>query len=297
MTKETAGMAPSRAPTVRQQRLGIELRRLREEKGMTADEIAERLEWSPSKLSRIENARIGVRVSDVRLLLELYQVEESHRGEVLALSQVATEKGWWANYSELLDKDLLAFIALEDEADSALYCEARMIPGLLQTEEYARHVIESWNKIEPASPQTIDRRVDVRMRRQRLLTKPHPLRISAIIDEAALLRCVGDREVMYRQLAHLGDVVERPNIELRVLPLDIPRGAGMAESFMLLEFSSSYDVSFPDVTHIESIMAIHTQNDSLTYVYRRVWNELAHSALDRKASQERIRAIAQDRWS
>lgn len=289
-------MAPSRAPTVRRQRLGIELRRLREEKDLTADEIAEKLDWSPSKISRIENARIGVRVSDVRQLLELYQVGESHRGEILSLARVAGQKGWWASHSDVLDKELLAFIALEDEADSALYCEAQMVPGLLQTEEYARYVIESWDQIHPAPPTVINRRVDVRMRRQRLLTRPRPLRVLTLLDEAVLLRCIGGKDVMYRQLTHLAKLSQLPNVELRVLPLDKPRQPVIGESFIVLRFASSYDVEFPDVAHIESVLAVHTQDESLTDTYRRVWDELVGTAKSANESRERISQIAHDQW-
>lgn len=289
-------MTPTRAPTVRQQRLGIELRRLREAKDLTADEIADRLEWSPSKVSRIENARIGVRVSDVRLLLELYDVEESHRGEVLALAQVASKKGWWASRADLLDRDLVIFIALEDEADSARYCETQMMPGIIQTEEYARHVIASWDLIQPASRQTIAHRVEVRMRRQRLLTKPNPLQISVLIDEAVLLRCVGDPGTMYRQLMYIAELSRRPNVALRLLPLNVPRQPVIGESFILLDFSPAYEVEFPDVVHVEGVLAAHTQDDSLTHIYRLMWDQLLDSALDPDPSLKLISRIARERW-
>jgi Domain of unknown function (DUF5753) len=234
-------------------------------------------------------------VSDVRLLLEVYRVNESHRGELLALAQAASQKEWWAGYSEL-DKDYLTFIALEEEADSALYCEAHMMPGLFQTQEYARHVIGSWDAIYPLSERTISRRVEVRLRRQQLLTGPRPLRLSVLLDEAVLMRCIGGREVMHRQLTHLVDLIQLPNVDVRILPLNVPRQPIVGESFILLEFSSSYDVTFPDVVHIESVLAVHTQDDSITHTYRLVWNRLWSLALGTDESLERVRQVAHDQW-
>ncbi|TDC51285.1 XRE family transcriptional regulator [Actinomadura sp. KC345] len=120
-------------PTVRRLRLGAELRRLREGLGFTAEDIASRLDWSPSKISRIETAKIGVRVSDVRLLLELYQVGEGHMGEILALAQAATQRGWWDGYRHTLPERFAAYVALEDEASAAFLYSTYSVPALLQT--------------------------------------------------------------------------------------------------------------------------------------------------------------------
>ena len=182
------------APTVRRRRLGIELRRLREHVGRTVEEIAERLDWSPSKLSRIENARIGVRVSDVRLLLELYRVDESHKGEVLALAQAATEQGWWAEYRDVLSGDFGTYVALEDEAHTALTFGTYAIPGLLQNREYAHRILDSGRVIAVSTPRQVERRLELRMRRQEVLRRENPLALSAVIDESVLLRAIGDRD-------------------------------------------------------------------------------------------------------
>ncbi|ACY99797.1 MULTISPECIES: helix-turn-helix domain-containing protein [Thermomonospora] len=288
-------MATSRTPTVRQRRLGAELRRLREERNLTGDGVAETLGWSPSKVSRIENARIGARVSDVRLMLELYQVDPAHQREVLALAEEAGQRGWWAQYPDL-PPEYAAFIALEDEADAALQCESQVIPGLLQTEEYARHVIQGWNAIATLPPQALERRVEVRMRRQRLLTRPNPLRLSVVLDESVLLRRVGDRSTMYAQLNRLLELAALPNVDLRVLPLDGPHQPIVGESFILLEFSPAYDVTFPDVVHTESLTATQSQHESVTHSYRLAWDSLAHQTLGSEESLERIFQIARERW-
>ncbi|REE98175.1 helix-turn-helix domain-containing protein [Thermomonospora umbrina] len=288
-------MATSRAPTVRMRRLGAELRRLREERGLTGDGVAETLGWSPSKVSRVENARIGTRVSDVHRLLELYKVDVSHVGEVLALAEEAGRRGWWAQYSDI-PADYAAFVALEDEADSALQCESQVMPGLLQTEDYARHVIQGWNAIATITPQAIARRVEVRMRRQELLTRPGPLNLSVVLDESVLLRRVGDRATMRGQLSRLLDTALLPNVDVRILPFDALHQPIVGESFILLEFSPAYDVTFPDVVHTESLTATQSQHESVTHSYRLAWESLSRQTLDDEESLERIAQIARERW-
>jgi transcriptional regulator with XRE-family HTH domain len=289
-------MAPRRTPTVRQRRLGAELRRLRDRKRLTADEVADRLRWSPSKISRLENAKIGARVSDVRLLLEVYRVDQSHLGEVLALAQVANERGWWADYQSDLGEDYTRLIAYEDEADSAFHFEEQVVPGLLQTEEYARHVIMGGKILGALPPQRIDRLVDVRMRRQLLLVKPQPLKLSIVLDEAVLLRRVGDRATMRRQLARISELSRLPNLDIRVLPLDVPHGLFMGGSFDLLFYSPAYDVTFPDIVNIENYMSVISQDESVTYAYRLTFEHQKNQALGPEESHERILRLAQDRW-
>ncbi|MGI8332986.1 helix-turn-helix domain-containing protein [Actinomadura scrupuli] len=289
-------MAPRRTPTVRQRRLGAELRRLRDGKRMTADEVADRLRWSPSKISRLENAKIGARISDVRLLLEVYRVDESHLGEVLALAQVANERGWWADYQSDLREDYTRLIAYEDEADSAFHFQALVVPGLLQTEEYARHVITGGKILGALPPQRIDRLVDVRMRRQLLLVRPQPLKLSIVLDEAVLLRRVGDQATMRRQLARLCEVSRLPNLDIRVLPLGVPHGLFMGGSFDLLVYSPAYDVTFPDIVNIENYMSIISQDESVAYAYRLTFEHQKAQALGPEESRARILQIVQDRW-
>ncbi|MGH3282798.1 MAG: Scr1 family TA system antitoxin-like transcriptional regulator [Trebonia sp.] len=135
-------MAVSGAPTVRQRRLGAELRRLRADR--TGDEVAAALGWSPSKVSRYELARTGTSVAEVGKLLDYYRVTGPHREQVLALAREASQKGWWETYSDALPEELIALIALEDEASSSWMWQVEVIPGLLQTEEYARQVISAY---------------------------------------------------------------------------------------------------------------------------------------------------------
>lgn len=287
---------PSRVPTVRQRRLGAELRRLREGQGLTADEVADRLKWSPSKISRLETARIGARVSDIRLLLELYRLEESHLGEILALAQVAGQKGWWADYSSDLSESYEAYIALEDEADVVLCFEGALVPGLCQTEEYAREVLMGAKVYATIPPNQIDRGLEVRLRRQELLTRAEPLTLSIVLDESVLLRRVGDHEVMRRQLVHLIELAKLPNVEIRVLPLEAPHQLVVSESIVLLRFTQAYDVTFPDVAHIEGINAVQHLDEAVTFKYHLVWENLLSQALGFPESMERLSRIANTRW-
>ncbi|MEU8803163.1 helix-turn-helix transcriptional regulator [Spirillospora sp. NPDC048819] len=285
------------APTVRRRRLGVELRRLRERIGSTVDEIAARLDWSASKLSRIENARIGVRVSDVRLLLELYGVDEAHMGEILALAQSATQQGWWGGFRDVLPGKFGTFVALEDEASAALTFATYSVPGLLQNEEYAHCVLESGRAIAVSSPRQVARRLELRMRRQELLLREEPLSLFAVVDESVLLRVVGDSGVMRRQMLSLLELAALPNVQIHVLPLDVPREPIFSESFTLLEFASAYDVSFPDVVYVDNLSTMaELQDDSITHMYRMCWDALKSISLEADESMLWVSRVA-DEWA
>lgn len=286
-------------PTVRQRRLGAELRRLREVLGPTAEEIATRLDWSPSKLSRIENARIGVRVSDVRLLLELYEVNEGHMRELLKLAEAATQQGWWSRYQRALPLRFAKFVALEDEANTALTFATYTVPGLLQDEAYARYTMESSRAVTDDTPQDIALRVEVRMRRQELLfRKDNPLTLIAIMDESVLLRMIGNRDVMRRQMLKLLSLAELPNVEIYILPLGVHREPVVGEAFILLEFTPAYQTEFSNVIYIDNswIAAAEFQDDALTYRYQRSWWALKSVAESAEASLRRISRIEREVW-
>ncbi|MGI5321475.1 helix-turn-helix domain-containing protein [Actinomadura nitritigenes] len=284
------------APTVRRRRLGIELRRLRERLGRTVEEIADRLDWSASKLSRIENARIGVRVSDVRLLLELYRVDEGHKGEVLALAQAATEQGWWAEYRDVLSGEFGTYVALEDEARTALTFGTYAIPGLLQNRAYAHRILDSGRIIAVSTPRQVERRLDLRMRRQEVLRRDDPLTLSAVIDESVLLRAIGDRDIMHGQMLDLLDLAALPNVHVHVLPLEADREPIFSDTFTLLGFAPAYDVVFPDVVYLDNLVTMAIlQDDGATHTYRLCWDALRSVSLSAEESRRRI-ARAAEEW-
>ena len=159
------------SPTVRRRRLAAELRGIRESKGKSGDTVAAALKWSPSKISRYERARTGLRPREVERLLDYYQITGSHRELLLGLAEDATQKGWWEEFADSLSEDYKQFIGLEHEATSMAIWHVDVVTGLLQTEEYARHIIGSYSRVEPVAPGMIGRLVRVRMRRQQVLDR------------------------------------------------------------------------------------------------------------------------------
>jgi len=217
------------SPTLRRRQLGMELRRLREAAGVTIDQVAERLECSASKISRIETGQSGVTTRDVRDILQVYQVPEEAADILLQFSREARQKGWWHLYGAVLTG---AYVGLEAAADAIRSYEALVVPGLLQTEDYARAMFRAGRP--DIDPVEIDKRVRVRMARQSLLIQDEPLDLWIVLDEAVLHRPVGGQSVMRRQLDHLVTSGEQPNITLQVLPFSAGAHAGMDGTFTML---------------------------------------------------------------
>src|SRR5690349_21386195 len=207
------------SPTVRRRRLAAELREIRESKGKSGESVAAALRWSPSKISRYERAKTGLRPQEVQRLLDYYQITGQRRELLLALAEDAAQKGWWEEFGDILSEDYQQFIGLEYEATSINIWHVDVVTGLLQTEAYARHIISSYSRVEPVAPGMIGRMVRVRMRRQQVLNR-EGLQLSVVLDESVLKRRIGDESVMYEQLQRLAREAERPNLTLRILPLD-----------------------------------------------------------------------------
>src|SRR5215469_14394699 len=211
---------PEGSPTVRRRRLAAELRAIRESKGKSGDVVAAALRWSPSKISRYELARTGLKPQDVERLLDYFEVSGSRRALLLSLARDAAQKGWWEEYADALSPDYQQFIGLEHEASSMSIWHVEVVAGLLQTEAYARHIISCYNQVEPIAPGMIERLVRVRMRRQQVLARTPALQLSVVLDESVLRRRVGDDMVMYEQLRRLVQEADRPNVALHILPLN-----------------------------------------------------------------------------
>jgi transcriptional regulator with XRE-family HTH domain len=287
---------PDYSPTVRRRRLAAELKKLREQSGQTGDQIAEALGWSASKISRYELARTGLKPADVRRLLDYYGVDVSRRGELLALAREATGKGWWEAYSDVLPGELADLIGLEDEARSSLIWQIECVPGLLQTEEYARQVNSGFQLVSAQPPSSMERRVQVRMRRQQVLARDPPLEILVVLDESALLRQVADQAVMRAQLERLLEAAKMPNVSIRVLPLHGKRPI-MAASFVLLTFGEAHDAAFHDVVSTENWgSTVHFHGELDTYLYRLTFDHIIESALSATESTELIKETAATVW-
>jgi transcriptional regulator with XRE-family HTH domain len=289
-------MIATASPTLRRRRLAAELRGIREGKGESGDVVAAALHWSPSKISRYERARTGLRPREVERLLDYYQITGSRRTTLLGLAEDATHKGWWEDFAGSLSDDYRQFIGLEHEAASMSIWHIDVVPGLLQTEAYARHIISSYSRVEPVAPGMIRRLVTVRMRRQEILNRDG-LQLSAIIDESVLRRRIGDEAVMYEQLLSLARAAQRPNLTLQILPLGAQH-AVFSESFVIFGFGADGDAMPRDVLTGEHLRTSSTsEEEQETYLHRIAFQVLADSALDPGASTALILQTAESYWS
>jgi transcriptional regulator with XRE-family HTH domain len=284
------------SPTVRRRRLAAELREIRESRGRSGESVAAALGWSPSKISRYERAKTGLRPGEVDRLLAYYQVSGARRQLLMALAEDATHKGWWEDSSDVLAEDYKQFIGLEHEANSIAIWHVEAVAGLLQTEAYARHIIGSYSRIEPVAPGMIGRLVRIRMRRQQVLDR-EDLELSVVFDESVLQRRIGDDMVMYEQLQHLAKIAERPSVTLQVLPLDGQHRV-FGESFVIFGFGADTDAMLQDVVSTEHLRGGFTlEGERETYLHRIAFETLAESALDPEASRALILETAESRWS
>jgi transcriptional regulator with XRE-family HTH domain len=216
--------------------LGAELRRLREQTGRTSAEVARELNWSDSKLSRIETAKIGLTDSDLDRLCKVYKIDTAARERLKALTRQSRQRGWWEGYKDVLLDQYEAYIAYEDEASAIHGYHSMVVPGLLQTDEYARAVTVADSA--SSNPAVIEQRVQVRMARQAVLSRePAPL-VDVILDEAVVRRQVGGPDVMRRQLRRLVTQGQRDNISVRVLPFSVGAHRGIGGTFILLELAA-----------------------------------------------------------
>ena len=228
-------------PTVRHRRLAAELRRLRESAGLTQEDVSERTGKDRSTLYRLENAQQRPQRSTLIQLLDLYGTDQERRAELLTLLREAGQRGWMQLDRSDLREIYADYISFESEARSVSDYESLFIPGLLQTEDYARAVIRG--ALPQATQEQVESRVTARMERQGLLTRDNPLQLWAIMDEAAARRIVGGPAVMREQLARLRDTAALPNVTVQVIPYDAGAHPGMPGSFIVLEFPDPADQS------------------------------------------------------
>ena len=283
-------MPATPSPTARARRLRYELRRLREEAGLTHSEVAHRLEWSSSKLSRIETGQSRVNTGDVADLLSVYGVsDEISREALIQLAREARRRGWWTRYTDVLGSG--TYVGLEAEASSIRTFESQFVPGLLQTEDYARAVI-SGGQVRP-DPEAVERRVAARMARKELFTRPEPPELWAVLDESVILRPVGGPAVMRDQLRHLIEASTRPNatVTLQILPLSAGAHPGMSGPFVILGFQNPKD---PPMVHLETAtdgLYLEEPPDIERYTLR--FSHLVARALGPNESRDMIAGLAE----
>jgi transcriptional regulator with XRE-family HTH domain len=284
------------SPTVRRRRLAAELRGIRESKGKSGEVVAAALKWSPSKISRYERARTGLRPREVERLLDYYQITGPRRALLLELAEDASQKGWWEEFGDSLSEDYQQFIGLEHEATSMAIWHVDVVTGLLQTEAYARHIIGSYSRVEPVAPGMIGRLVRVRMQRQQVLDRDG-LQLSVVLDESVLKRRVGDESVMYDQLQRLVREADRPNLTLQILPLDVQHTV-FGESFVIFGFEVDSDAMLQDVVSTEHLRSgFSLEGERETYLHRIAFQMLAEASLDPEASRALILETAESHWS
>ncbi|TQS45718.1 helix-turn-helix domain-containing protein [Cryptosporangium phraense] len=282
---------PGAGPTVLRILLGSQLRRLREERNVSREDAGYAIRASESKISRMELGRVGFKERDVSDLLTLYGVhDETEREALLSLAREANQPGWWHKYGDILPNWFQAYVGLEAAASLIRTYEVQFIPGLLQTEDYARAVILLANGSAPK--EEIDRRVQLRMERQRLLTRASAPRFWAIIDEAVLRRPIGGRDIMRGQLEHLAKMAERANVTLQVIPFGYGGHAGAGGAFTLLRFP---DQTLPDIVYIEQLTsALYLEKREDVDTYLESMERLAVEADSPDRSRERFLEISRD---
>ncbi|MEV4613883.1 helix-turn-helix transcriptional regulator [Kitasatospora sp. NPDC049258] len=276
-------MSTSVNPTVRRRRLGAELRRLRELRQMTAEEVAGRLMVSQSKISRLENGRRSISQRDVRDLCDVYEVtDERIRAGLMEMARESRQRGWWHDFGDI---PYSVYIGLEAEASSIRAYESSFIPGLLQTREYAEAVVAGTQP--DTDPGAVKRRVDVRLKRQdRIYGEDQLGSLWVVIDEAVLRRAVGSPQVMAEQLDQLLTLSQRANINLQVIPFAHGAHPGMTGTFSLLEFPESADST---VVYFEGVTSdLYLEKDADVRRYTNLYDHLRAAALSVAESRSLI---------
>ena len=283
-------MASEHSPTVRRRRLALELRRLREAARLTCEEVADHLECSASKISRVETGRVSVSPRDVRDMLELYGVPAEQRESLVQLARDSRQKGWWHAFSDTMQPQMATYVGLESAASEIRIYEVSLIPGLLQTEDYARAVIRSGMMNSPS--EDVERSVALRMARQPALTRDNPPKVWAVLDEAALRRRVGGAGLMRLQLEHLLAQAALPNVALQVVPFAGGAHPAMGRPFIILVFPERVDT---DVVYLEDLTsALYVEDVAEVDRYNVFFNHLRATALSFDDSSALIASVLKE---
>ncbi|MFF7111561.1 helix-turn-helix domain-containing protein [Streptomyces albogriseolus] len=287
---------PEPAPTLLKMLVGVQLAGFREDAGLSQDQAARSVGFSGAKLSRIESGK-GRRPpaeTDVRALLELYGTDDYEASVLLKLLQRAGEPGWWQRYDKRLMPEWFdRLVGLQEAAATIRTFEIQYVPGLLQTADYTRAVVERGLPNAPASE--VQRRVELRMRRAQLLFREDAPQLWAVIDESVLLRVLGDRAVMRDQLDHLAKMAARPNVTLQIVPLNVSNASAPAIPVTYLRFGG---LDLPDVVYLEHIRSANFLEDrDETEEYRIVLDRLADEALTPRESVEMLRGTIEERYA
>ncbi|GAA4506728.1 helix-turn-helix transcriptional regulator [Actinoallomurus oryzae] len=270
-------------PTVRGRQLARELRHLREQSGMTGEQVAAKMSWEQSKISRMETAKMRITSGEVMELCETYGVDGDKRDQLVLLARSARQRDWWREYSDKVKKGFIDFLAFEAEARTSRGYEAQVIPGILQCAEYARAILLG---AQSRPEDEVDAGVEVRLARQKRVTQSKdPLHVWAVIDEAVLHRVVEDDSVMVKQLEHLLYLGELGNVSLQVLPYRAGIHAAIDGPFVLLTFDG-----YPDLLYIEHLVGcVYLEKPADTEQGRLIFDHLRSAAFNTSDSAVLIR--------
>lgn len=276
-------------PTVRLRRLANELRHLRQDAGLTREDAATQTNINSATLYRIETAKARPQRRTLLTLLDLYGVTDpARRNTLVELSKRATQLGWLQAYESELPEEYATYISFESEARSVRNYESLFVPGLLQTEDYNRAVIEAC--LPYASKEWVDKRVEARTKRQECVARKDPLKLWAIVDEAVLHRRVGGTpRVMTAQLQRLTEMAAKPHITLQVLPFTVGAHAGMHGAFAVMDFPDAAD---PELVYIENMAgALYLEKEADTRRYTEMFNQLRAAALSPSESRKMLTTV------
>jgi transcriptional regulator with XRE-family HTH domain len=270
-------------PTVRGRQLARELRHLREQSGMTGEQVAAKMSWEQSKISRMETAKMRITSGEVMELCETYGVDGDKRDQLVLLARSARQRDWWREYSDKVKKGFIDFLAFEAEARTSRGYEAQVIPGILQCAEYARAILLG---AQSRPEDEVDAGVQVRLARQKRVTQSKdPLHVWAVIDEAVLHRVVEHPSVMIKQLEHLLYLGELGNVSIQVLPYRAGIHAAIDGPFVLLTFDG-----YPDLLYIEHLVGcVYLEKPADTEQGRLIFDHLRSAAFNTSDSAVLIR--------
>ena len=280
------------SPTVRRRRLRYELRRLRDEHGMTIEQVQDRSggDIKAPSISRWESGERSVRPTDLRLLLDIYGVDGERREALLTLARQAKERGWWQSYRSAIPQWFQVYVGLEAEASSVRVYESELVHGLLQTADYYRAFLRAGPAA--AADAEADRKIEVRLARQERLTGEDPPDYWAVLNEAVIRRVVGGARVMREQLGHIADMATLPHVNVQVLPFGAGVHPAMDGSFEILGFPEPGD---PDVVYLENQAgSLYLEEAAEIDRYTRMFSHLMAKALDPEESRRLIARSAAD---
>ncbi|MEU8266328.1 helix-turn-helix transcriptional regulator [Sphaerisporangium sp. NPDC049002] len=266
-------MSMAHSPTVRLRRLARELRKMRETAGLSPEGAAAQLGWSRSKVSRVETGRTRASPNDVAQICDLYGAGASVRAVLMQLAKEVRQRGWWTAYADVFTG---SYVGLEDEASLIRQWEVQLVPGLLQTDEYARTVISA-GLPDPHDAEDVHRRVMARMARRMLLSRPNAPELYAVLDEGVVRRPIGGPELMHDQLEALLISARRPNVTIRILPYSAGAHAGLEGAFTVLSFAEEVD---PDVAYVEGTAGeVYVESSEQVDRYKVAFERICDAAL------------------